>query len=432
MFLILTFVLVFFLIFQVQEVWHMALLPGNLLDILVIASLVMCLVETARGIVVWPRRLPHMWLGLGFIVAMHLPSIVYSDFGGLIRTNGVATKMLVVFMLVVLACNTSKRIWAMNLLVVGMAVMVGVHCLLQIKFGEGFGGHRPMLMRGGAEALIIRAKFVGVMDDPNDTSLFLVLSLPLLYAVFTRPSMPVRLLGFGAGLVLVLGQFTTQSRGGYVAFAAMSLMAINQFLHTRRALLASLALCIGVLFFAPQRVVQSGMLSVDRLVLWGEANQYFKQSPIVGVGVAQLQNMMSDYKTAHNSFVQSYTETGIIGYFFWFSWLLVSVYGCWIVSHLVPDDDDDRLLLRLARAMTPAIFGFCAAAYFLTRNYFLPMYVLLGLAAAIYRLAAERVGYDNLNRLCGLDNRRAWLYPALCVGSIFFIYINIRVVYLLQ
>src|SRR5258705_278562 len=62
-----------------------------------------------------------------------------------------------------------------------------------------------------------------------------------------------------------------------------------------------------------------------RIAAWSEGLQMFKRNPVIGVGYGMFTN--SYPLTAHNSFVLSFAETGLIGAYFWVGLLYVSLLG---------------------------------------------------------------------------------------------------------
>lgn len=240
-----------------------------------------------------------------------------------------------------------------------------------------------------------------------------------------------RCLSTAAVATLCVGVYATQSRGGFLGFGVMLLTFQRRFLSVKQFIWAA---ALGVLLLtvvAPSRVVEIGLLedaATDRVVFWGEANYAFKQTPLFGVGYGMITEYVQKDRAIHNSYVQAYADLGVLGYIFWFGLLLIALVGCWQIGTLQPDTEEERQLVRWANFAVPGLAGLYASAYFLSRTYHLPLYVILGMCGAAYNISGVRVGFDQLNSFCGIDRKRAWLGPALAVASIVFIYASILLV----
>ena len=94
---------------------------------------------------------------------------------------------------------------------------------------------------------------------------------------------------------------------------------------------------------------------------------------------------------------------------------------------MLPENKDEKELVKLGNSMAPCLIGYMAAGYFLSRAYIVHLYILLAIAACIYRLTGQAMGFHHLNRECSFDKDQGWKYPAFAIGSIFVIYIMILI-----
>ncbi len=423
----LTCLYVVFLLLRPQEWLLTDYMPDNSLDIIVIMAMSVVTVEVVRGKIQMSKLLPHFWLMSGFFAAVLLADIAMTNFSSLLINLPHFGKIYVGFILVLLSCNTTRRIRIVNALIVGVALLVSLHCYLQVKTGTGFADAPPLILTAKG-VTYVRAQYFGIMGDPNDTALYLTFALPLTFALFKRRSLVNYLLQGSIPLVLAYGVVLTQSRGGYLAMAVMVFFALVRYVDNRKFFVALVVAAMGLLVVLPTRLSALGIADQERTMLWGEANQVFKEHPLTGVGAQRIKEYMEADKAVHNSYINVYAEIGIIGYTFWLGLLAFSIYGSWKVSRLKPDDEEDVLLVQQAKGMFASLVGFAGAAYFLSRSYFTPLYVLLALSASMYQLAGLRVGVAALNVHCKFERKKAWWYPALSCTTVVLLYIFIRLV----
>jgi O-antigen ligase len=111
----------------------------------------------------------------------------------------------------------------------------------------------------------------------------------------------------------------------------------------------------------------------------------FRSSPVLGVG---FQNFTDRHDlTAHNSFVLCFAELGAVGYFFWLALLVVAILQLEQVRQCTDDGLGGDVLRRQARVLIASFAGMLAAAFFLSRSYNVALYLLVGLAFALYEIA---------------------------------------------
>ena len=230
------------------------------------------------------------------------------------------------------------------------------------------------------------------MNDPNDLAFVLVAILPFLGLAW-REGRTVRnalLLGLPATF-LVYGIYLTRSRGGMLGVLAVCFAGLVGRLSRTKALLATTviaAIFLAANFTGGRTVSTSEESAAGRLDAWSAGLEMFRSSPILGVG---FQNFTEHNElTAHNSFVLCFAELGAVGYFFWLALLLVAILQLDQVRQCTDDGLDGDLLRRQARVLIASFAGMLAAAFFLSRSYNAVLYLLVGLAFALYEIARQR------------------------------------------
>jgi O-antigen ligase len=163
--------------------------------------------------------------------------------------------------------------------------------------------------------------------DPNDFGAYIISILPLTF-LFLTPTLPKikRLLLLGVCLLGFYCLLKTSSRGAWVGLLAG--ISIYSFIYNKKiAVIIPLAV-ICLLMVTPhgfQRVTalfKSEKNTVwEREVLWKTTWKMIKEHPVVGRGVNTYSRNFPKYKPsdypdlryAHNSYLQMWSEIGIIG-----------------------------------------------------------------------------------------------------------------------
>jgi len=222
---------------------------------------------------------------------------------------------------------------------------------LAAGMGESFVGLYQFVTRSGPETFSIGPfiRAYGDFSQPNAFAGYLAVILPFGVALSLHRSRE-RLLAVVPTLVIAAAIAASLSRGAWVGLAlALSLMALIWGRGTRLALaatggLAALGLIFGAAGLLPQvisdRVLvvlenfavfdvrsvepdSSNFALVERLAHWYAAWSMFEANPIVGVGpgnydaayaVFQLQGWPESLGHAHNYYLNTLAELGIVGF----------------------------------------------------------------------------------------------------------------------
>ena len=219
--------------------------------------------------------------------------------------------------------------------------------------------------------------------------------------------------------VALWGILLTRSRGILIALAALLVVSWLYRLgprYRRRGMVAALTLAI------PGFIVLFGYAKADesastRLEAWSAGLLMLKSSPVWGVG----SGLFGDHheRVAHNSYVQCFAETGLVGYFLWLGLLVVTMTR---LSRLA-DTTEDPTWARWARALRLSVFTFLFASLFLSRTTSPMLFFVLALPAALLGMA-ERAGEEVRTP------RTWWIYTAAIeTVSILLVWITARAFY---
>jgi hypothetical protein len=324
-----------------------------------------------------------------------------------------------------------------------LRITAGVLVLLaMILVGQGVAAYHfgymqdKLLMRGDVDGeddeastdqadAPVRVRGLGQINDPNDLALVLVVALPFLgLAWLRRRTLRNILLVVIPGAFLIYGIYLTRSRGGLLGVLAVLFAALVSRVSRTKALVATAlmaAIFMGANFTGGRAMSTSEESAAQRIDAWSEGLAMFRSNPILGVGYLNFTD--HNELTAHNSFVLCFAELGLVGYFFWLALLVVAILQLNQVREYVEDNANGGPLRRHARVLTASFAGMLVAAFFLSRSYNPVLYLLIGLAFALYKIAGDTGHPVALASWYGVSRR----VIALEFASIIAIYILIRV-----
>jgi putative inorganic carbon (hco3(-)) transporter len=227
---------------------------------------------------------------------------------------------LLLFYIVATSTVTLKRLQGLAIVMTAVCVVITFHGMGQVadEFGVGW---------TGAEMIDDRITYLGFLNDPNDLSMAFLMVLPLtLYVALVGRWWVLRMSAYASIVVILYGVFLCNSRGSLLGIAAMLYAyAVRRFGWLRSTIVGPMLL-LPLLYFAPSRVSEMSAdeeSAAGRWDAWFEGFEMLRSRPLFGVG----KGLFTDHNhlTAHNSFVLSFAETGLVGYFFWFSILTLTV-----------------------------------------------------------------------------------------------------------
>jgi len=375
-----------------------------------------------------PGHAPQNWLMLGLLGGVMMSHVSHTYLGALIESSREFGKVVLFYFLVSSLVTSVRR--ARGLLVVMGAgcLFMSINGILQAHTGVGFYGSPPQFAGG-----VVRVQAWGIFNDPNDLALMLVAVLPFLFNEALNRSLtaPWRIVSAATTVPLVYCIFLTNSRGGWVALCVMVLAYALIWLNNKKlALIVGACLVPLLLVAGPSRLQTMGAdedSAHGRIVAWGQGNAMLKSNPVFGVGMGRFGEFTEEGKVAHNSFVQCWAELGLFGYFFWLGMVIATLKDGSALGRLARDDPESEQISRLGKASTAALVGFLAAAFFLTRTFTLPLFLLLAFVAA---LRSVREAEDK--PLPGGFALGDWKFIVFAeVASIVGIYVLIRILNLL-
>jgi hypothetical protein len=248
-----------------------------------------------------------------------------------------------------------------------------------------------------------RIRGLGMMHDPNDLAMGMIVALGLIAGAWTASPTPRNFSLAAAGGALIYGVYLTRSRGGALALVIVLWRFAARRIGRLPAVILLVVLGSGVLaldYGGRQFSIDPDESAAGRILAWSEGLEMLKAQPWLGVGYGQFLDHHT--LTAHNSLVLCFAETGLIGGFFWVGLLVVAMIELRGLRDLAGTEPFDEMLRRRAEGLQLALVGFMTAAFFLSRTFVPTLYLIIGLAAAlaaIARGAGRRIPLPSLPAL---------------------------------
>jgi probable O-glycosylation ligase (exosortase A-associated) len=395
------------LFFRPQDVFP-PLAVLRLAEMSAIAGLVALLVgRLSRGQTI-TRMTPEFAgvIALGVLILLLAPFSIW--FGG---TVGVFTdqyaKVILVYLLAVNVIESPKRLERFTWVLVLAVSYVAFRAVFDYARGVN-------MIRGGTRVM---GSVGGMMQNPNDLALNMVVFLPLAALLAMRPGPALRRLVAAACVFFMMGAVVASgSRGGSLGFVAMLLVLAITFVRQRPALVFAGALAVMcALPLVPssywQRIASITDESKDdvqssqaRRHLYAESFQAFVENPLTGVGAGQFKDWnptkrVEAWHESHNVWLQVGAELGIAGVAIFLFIVFRAFYAASqtrrLVARLTRHDaiaaDEAATFNAYAAAMTASLVGWVVCSMFSSVAYNWTFYYLLALAATPRDILRARV-----------------------------------------
>jgi len=389
-----------------------SLIESPLVPVSLLFAALFWLVAQARNF-----EAPQHKLILGLLVGIFISVLIAAGFSAAIAAVTDFIPTLLLFYLTATSVDSLKRFREICIVLTAVTAVIALHGYQQAANELGVGWT-------GAKMIEERITYLGFLNDPNDLSMALLMTLPLtLYLARTSTSFLVRHACYATTGLILYAIYLCNSRGSMLGLLAMLLFYTVRCYGWLRSLVGGPLLVGLLLLLAPSRVSEMSAdeeSAAGRVDAWYTGFELFRSHPLFGVG----KGLFTDHSwlTAHNSFVLGIAELGFFGYFFWLSILILSVVmlkqllqsseppnpGATALvgvadsslASLQPDlnaliaDGTSRLrwedVQLAAAALTYSFIGSIVAAFFLSRTYVVFLYLLVALIVALYQITRAR------------------------------------------
>ncbi len=256
--------------------------------------------------------LSDTYIILGLILSCCVSTIATGWIGGVPITLEMILPQVFGFYFVVLTCRSLKRLR----ILVFIMTLVCLYILVQGLLADAANNElSPWIFMEGA---LRRFRGLGFLNDPNDLAQFCAMLFPLLFLRWKKGAFAGNLLFtlLPASCVVLL-IYNTHSRG-----ATLALLAILLFTFKDKIGLVLSSVLAAVASAGMVALNMSGGRGINeddggRVELWGEGLHLFQTHPLFGVGIGNFSALSSTGLTAHNSYVLSFAEIGLLGTMFW-------------------------------------------------------------------------------------------------------------------
>lgn len=309
----------------------------------------------------------------------------------------VFSKIGLAFFLIVWTIRDKKDfLWFFNLCVAS-GLIISLITLNNKYYGLG-------LVEGTRASITYKE---GIIGDPNDLALFLLLPFSFTTTLFASSFLPnaVRFLGLSTSLITVFAIIATQSRGGLLGLMGIILTFSYKNIKNKY-LIIILGLCLFVFFYYVAGIgerlsggnlgLETGLdeSSNDRIEAWKAAIKMAVNHPITGVGLNSFTENFFNYSNAgikrdvasHSSWFSILSETGFIGFFLFISCVylcLKSISSTIRLLELNSKNQDNHVLLIVSNGVYFGLIGYCIAGTFLSQGYGWMFYVLFAITVAL-------------------------------------------------
>ncbi len=295
-------------------------------------------------------------------------------------------KIIVLYILITNLADTPHKVVVLIWVLIGLALWNG-----GLSIQNYFSGTRVVGALG-------RTSLVGIMGDPNDLALSLVIVIPFMIGFI----MNTRSYALKLFLVLGIAELTyaillTMSRGGLMGW--MAVMA-SLFLYGKSRPIQLGVMGVGLLLMLGVVTNSIGLRGEDegaeesgdsRLWLWSAGVAMAKHSPIWGQGFGNYPRKIVNYsdmpvanKTAHSIWFLVLGELGLFGLTAFVAYILYALAKAMVVvqcSDQIRAPGPFRALMRTAYA---SLIGFLICGTFLSQSYEWFLYIIVAIIVVIY------------------------------------------------
>lgn len=237
----------------------------------------------------------------------------------------------------------------------------------------------------GVSSYYERVRYIGILQDPNEVAMFVGSCMPLAIAFYQRkPGMRRRVLLIVVAVLTVWTVMLTQSRGGMVVLAAVfGSYAIQRWgiVRTLKYAWPFFALAYGYLATRPERA-DAEESTMKRLGCQLAGVEMMMKQPLTGVGVGQF--IQHHDQTAHNTYVLSAAETGIVGFWAWATSAFLALKSAMFAQKAGDENSPSKIW---GVAVATSLVGMFVGIFFLSFAYHPTLWALFALAAVLPSVA---------------------------------------------
>jgi putative inorganic carbon (hco3(-)) transporter len=331
---------------------------------------------------------PQFPLMIALLLVAIASLIAVGWFGGAVKTLSDFAPVVLLFYVVATSVDSLERLYTTLKVLAFCCAAIAAHGIVQWLEGQAWSPALPI--KG-------RITYLGFLNDPNDLSMALLMLLPSVMLLAGRAGFIMAWVFRAIAGAVVFNVYLSNSRGSILALGLMLFIYSVRRFGLWKSLIMAPILIAPVILLAPSRMAEldaNESSAEGRIDAWYAGFLMLMRRPILGVG----KNLFVDHHglTAHNSYVLAAAEMGIVGYFIWFSILVLTWMMLKRISKVVIDYSDrssENLRWQevnvAARALWVGYLGGLVCAFFLSRTYVVVLYLHIALVVALFQMGRK-------------------------------------------
>ncbi|MBV9868600.1 MAG: O-antigen ligase family protein [Abitibacteriaceae bacterium] len=302
--------------------------------------------------------------------------------------NDMFLKAVLMFIVIINVVRTEQRLKGLLYLALAIAFISGASALNNHRVGIGLlEGYRATGM------------LTGVLYDPNDMSLYLVMVVPIAAALaMGTKSLPLKLFYGLCILTMIGGIIVTYSRGGFLGLVGV--VGVFAWKSARRqpvAVVLGLVAFIGFIVLAPGNYVgRIASITNPNLDVAGSADerkellnlsiQTTLHHPIFGVGFGNFPNVSFREKPSHNAYTQVSSEMGVFALMVYVLFMIVPILNLKKIEKETFGVPGYERFYALAVGLQASLVGYMVSSFFLSVAYYWFLYYFVAYAVCLRRI----------------------------------------------
>lgn len=319
-------------------------------------------------------------------------------------------KVGIIFVLMINVIDTRQRLRSIINLVVVCGTIFAVLAIRSYLIGDFTIVEKRYV---GVVGLRITGAVGGFFGNPNDLATSLDLLLPLAIAL-TLLNRGVKRLFFGVcSAVLIAAVIVTFSRGGFLGLIAMSGVLLWKVGRQNRAVTSlAFAIIFGAFLLAMPGGYAGRISSIfngsedqtgstqARRDLLERAASVAAHHPIVGVGMGNFHTYSIHEQVAHNSYLETAAELGIVGFLAYVAFIIAPLRSLKKIEAATSradtrrqiranePEDPNKEIRFMSIALQASLFGYIVCSFFGSIQYQWFLYYPVAYAVALRRIHA--------------------------------------------
>lgn len=374
--------------------------------------------------------LPQSWLIGALMVLAFTSNAANGSVAGGTQQFMLFLKRFAVYLLFLLNVDNPRKIGQVFFFSMLMTVVLSFQGMSQNAHGGIGWAHQVLHTSGGGieraaarEAAIYgnRTFWIGLWDGPNVLCLAYLMPVPFCLDMILRRNNDglTRVFGVLCFLLIAVGIYQTNSRGGFLSLGAVILIFTAVRFGVKKGLILALLLFPVYLAASPKRMANMTSEEAsahERTWLWERGLNMMESNVLFGIGKGQFAKRSG--LVAHNNYVSSMAETGLPGLLVYIALLYVSLKGAYLAYDALKGSRDNPELYHVAVIAAIATAGFYLATFFVLMEHDI-LYMYWALCGAVY-LALKSGKKEAALRL----RKKDWMaISAMTAGVLFLVWL---------